>query len=110
MDETIAPAPPVPGMATEVTLREMLDAAQRFFACRDRVLVHAQWAEPPPVRSLAEAIDRDFAGFDMERAEAEFRAALAALSLGQAAPGAAAAPVRPIAAARTGAHDSVTPA
>ena len=97
MDETVTPPPPLSGMASEVTLREMLEAAQRFFACRDRLLVHAHWADPPPVRTLAEAIDRDFAGFDMERAEAEFRAALAALSQGDPGLAEAPAPVRAIA-------------
>ena len=87
MEETVASPPPGPGTGTppaaaEVTIHEMLEAAQRFLACRERAQLHAHWAEPPPVRTLAEAIERDFAGFDLERAEAEFRAALAALSQG----------------------------
>jgi hypothetical protein len=60
-------------------LQAVLDAAQQFLACRDRVQAQAPWAEAHPVRTLADAIERDFAGFDLERAEARFRAALAAL-------------------------------
>ncbi len=65
-----------------MALREVLVTAERFLACRERVEAQARWIAPPPVMTLAEAIERDFAGFDMERAESEFRAALEALSSG----------------------------
>lgn len=73
-----------------MVLRQVLVTAERFLACRERVAAQARWTSPPPVMTLAEAIERDFAGFDMERAEIEFRAALEALSGGPApaAPGA----------------------
>lgn len=64
----------------EAALQEMLSSADRYLACRDRVLARSPWAERTAPVSLADAIERDFAGFDMERAEAEFRAALAALT------------------------------
>jgi hypothetical protein len=60
-------------------VRHLIETARHFFDCRERALAHARWSDPPPVRTLAEAIERDFAGFEVERAEAEFRAALAAL-------------------------------
>jgi hypothetical protein len=66
------------GMRNGAALQDMVVAAHRFFACRDRARAFAR-LEPSPVLTLAEAIERDFAGFDMERAEAEFRMALAAL-------------------------------
>ncbi len=83
--ETEVPAglqPMGQGAAVPATLR-LLRAAEHFLACRDRALAVAPWAEPAP-RTLAEAIARDFTGFDLERAEADFRAALAAFSAGSA--------------------------
>jgi len=68
-------------------LHQVLATAERFLASRERAMVQARWSAPPPVMTLAEAIERDFAGFDMERAEAEFRAALEALSNGPPPPG-----------------------
>lgn len=65
-------------------VQRLLDSAERFLVCRDRARAHAPWAEAGPPEMLAEAIARDFAGFDLEQAEAEFRAALAALSGGAA--------------------------
>lgn len=70
-----------------MALRQVLVTAERFLACRERVAAQARWTSPPPVMTLAEAIERDFAGFDMERAETEFRAALEALSGGPPPPG-----------------------
>ena len=60
-------------------LHHVLEAAQRFLACRERASALAPWSEARPARTLAEAIERDFVGFDLERAEAELRAAVAAL-------------------------------
>ncbi len=91
MVDPVIPVQEVESVEDGAALRHLLDTAQRFFACRDRAMVYSRWSDPPPVRTLAEAIERDFAGFDMERAEAEFRAALAALSNG---PGGARAPRR----------------
>ena len=60
-------------------LQNVLQAAQRFLACRERAASAAPWNDARTVRTLAEAIERDFIGFDLERAEAELRAAVAAL-------------------------------
>lgn len=69
--------------AAQSAMRRLLDSAEHFLACRDRVRAQAPWAESAAEpRTLAEAIARDFSGFDLERAEADFRAALAALSNG----------------------------
>ncbi len=66
--------------ASPADLRRLLDSARHFLVCRDRARAFEPWAGVgAPVR-LADAIARDFAGFDLERAEADFRAALAALS------------------------------
>lgn len=81
-NDTAAPVPTVGPALGAAAMRRLLDTAEHFLACRDRARSFAPWAEPAAPCSLAEAIARDFAGFDLEAAEADFRAALAALSGG----------------------------
>lgn len=66
--------------AGPAALRRLLDSAEHFLICRDRARAYAPWSDTGAPVSLAEAIARDFAGFDVEQAEADFRTALAALS------------------------------
>jgi hypothetical protein len=69
-----AGSPPSPD-----AMRRVLETAEHFFACRDRARAVSCMPETWVPCTLAEAIERDFAGFDLERAESDFRAALAAL-------------------------------
>ncbi len=57
------------------TLRLVFDAARRFIACRERAAAVAM-GRIPPARTLAEAIERDFLGFDLEEAERALRDAV----------------------------------
>lgn len=66
--------------ASPAELRRLLDSAEHFLVCRDRARAFEPWAGAGAPASLSDAIARDFAGFDLEQAEADFRAALAALS------------------------------
>jgi hypothetical protein len=72
-------------------LHAVLEAAQDFLACRDKALGFAPWGERPPIRTLADAIQRDVSGLEVERAEHALRDALTALCRGtspEAFPGA----------------------
>jgi hypothetical protein len=57
------------------TLHRVFDAARRFIACRERAAAVAMGRIPPP-RTLGEAIERDFLGFDLEEAERALREAV----------------------------------
>ncbi|TCZ55099.1 hypothetical protein [Roseicella aquatilis] len=59
-------------------MRRVIEAARRFVACRERAVALRRGRIPEPA-SLAEAIDRDFLGFDIARAERDLRAAVIAL-------------------------------
>ncbi|MDW8398855.1 MAG: hypothetical protein RMK90_09855 [Acetobacteraceae bacterium] len=68
-----ASAPAVAGLAA---------AARRLLALRDQAGPLAA-AAPPPVRTLADAIDRDLLVFELEQAMRELREALSALDGGE---------------------------
>jgi hypothetical protein len=57
--------------------QRVLDAARRFIACRELATALAAGHLPPP-KSLSEAIERDFVGFDLSRAERDLREAVIA--------------------------------
>jgi hypothetical protein len=57
-------------------------AARRLLALRDQAGPFAA-AVPPPVRSMADAIDRDLLIFRLEAAVQDLRAALSALDPGE---------------------------
>lgn len=57
-------------------------AARRLIVLRDQAGPLAA-AAPPPVRSMADAIDRDLLIFHLEQAVQDLRAALSALDTGE---------------------------
>ena len=66
--------------------QRVLDAARRFIACRELATAMAAGHLPPP-KSLSEAIQRDFVGFDLSRAERDLREAVIAAEPHLAIPG-----------------------
>ena len=62
----------------EDALRCVVDRARSFLACRDQV-AEILAGRVPPAATLAEAIDRDFLFFDLERAAEALREALRAV-------------------------------
>ena len=58
-------------------LLRVFETARRFVACRERADAVAA-GRAPVARTLAEAIERDFAGFELVEAERALRAAVIA--------------------------------
>ena len=56
MNNPARPVAPAESLEDGTAMRHMLEAAQRFLVCRDRLTLYTRWADPPPARSLAEAI------------------------------------------------------
>ncbi len=62
----------------EDALHSVVERARNFLACRDQV-AEILTGRVPPAATLAEAIDRDFLLFDLERAAEALREALRAV-------------------------------
>ncbi len=63
------------GSDSREAMRQVFEAARRFVACRERAAAMAM-GRIPPATTLAEAIERDFLGFDLEEAERQLREAV----------------------------------
>jgi len=84
----LATSPPPPELEDHQPhdAQRVVDAARRFIACRELATAMAAGHLPPP-KSLAEAIQRDFVGFDLSRAERDLREAVIAAEPHIAIPG-----------------------
>ena len=70
------------GCHTPPAVADLAAAARRLLALRDQAGPLAA-AAPPPIRSMADAIDRDLLIFQLEQAVQDLRAALSALDPGE---------------------------
>jgi hypothetical protein len=71
----------IPKASPRQDISALAAAARRLLALRDQAGPLAA-ATPPPVRSLADAIERDLLVFHLEQAVQDLRAALSALDHG----------------------------
>ena len=76
-----APMPTGRAMPPDPAVADLAAAARRLLALRDQAGPLAA-AAPQPIRSMADAIDRDLLIFHLEQALEDLRAALSALDPG----------------------------
>jgi hypothetical protein len=85
ISEAMTGHPTPPRGEGDPALLKVLDSARRFIAFHERAAAIAAGKIPPP-RTLAEAIDRDFLAFDLERAARELREAVIEVNARMVAP------------------------